>query len=348
MSTGLPAALVALAAAAALALPAAAQAPAPSKATPELIAAAKAEGKVSFYTSIEIKLAERLGKAFEAKYPGIKVQVERSGAERNFQRIMQEYGSNIRNADVIESSDAAHVLVWKRNGWLAPFVPEDVAKWPADQRDPDGTFAANRATLSVGGYNTKQLKPEEAPKSFADMVDAKWQGKIVKAHPGYSGTIMTATFQIAETLGWGYLEKLGKQKVMQVQSATDPPKKLASGERQVMADGVEYLMITMKKDGAPVEIIYPSEGTPLVAGMGAVLKAAPNPNAARLFAIFLFSQEGQQIACTEGGLRSFHPGVVEPGDRVPFAKIKTMKADPVAQEKAIEATKAKYTQYFGT
>ena len=115
---------------------------------------------------------------------------------------------------------------------LAPYVPEDVAlHYPAEHKDADGLFATWRISLCVIGYNTKLVKPEEAPKSFADLLDPKWSGKIVKAHPGYSGTIMTATFQTARDLGWQYFEKLAAQKVMQVQSAADPPKKLALGER---------------------------------------------------------------------------------------------------------------------
>src|SRR4029077_10819765 len=95
------------------------------------------------------------------------------------------------------------------------------------------------------GYNTELVKPEDAPKSFADLLDPKWAGKMVKAHPAYSGTIMTATFQIARELGWGYFEKLATQRVMQVQSSTDPPKKLALGERAIMADGNDTNIIPL-------------------------------------------------------------------------------------------------------
>ena len=69
---------------------------------------------------------------------------------------------------------------------------------------------------------------------------------------------------------------------MQVQSATDPPKKLALGERAVMADGNEYIMLQLKEKGEPIEIVYPTEGTPLIVGPNAIFKTAPNPNAARL------------------------------------------------------------------
>ena len=106
-----------------------AAAPPPEPVTPALIEAAKKEGQVSYYTSTDLPVAEKLAKAFEAKYPGIAVRVERTGAERVFQRIGQEYSSNIHAVDVVNSSDAAHFIVWKRDGILAPYVPEDVAKF---------------------------------------------------------------------------------------------------------------------------------------------------------------------------------------------------------------------------
>src|SRR5919109_508296 len=245
----------ALLAGAAFSAHALADAPPREAVTPALIEAAKQEGQVIYYTSTDLPVAEKLAKAFEAKYPGIAVRVERTGAERLFQRIGQEYSSNIHAIDIVNSSDAAHFIVWKRDGVLAPYVPEDVAKfYPAEHKDPDGQFASFRVWLSIIAYNTNLVKAEDAPKSFADLLDPKWKGKIVKAHPGYSGTIMTATYQMQRDLGWEYFEKLAKQNIMQVQSSADPPKKLDLGERAVMADGNEYNIFLLKESGQPVEL----------------------------------------------------------------------------------------------
>jgi iron(III) transport system substrate-binding protein len=328
--------------------PAMAEAPPPTTVTPELIKKAQDEKTVVFYTSVDVSVAEKVAKSFEAKYPGMKVQLERSGSERVFQRLGQEYGSKIYAADVVNTSDASHFIVWKRDDWLAPYVPEDVAAYfPSEHKDADGTFATWRMTLCVVAYNSKLVKLEDAPKSFADLLDPKWKGKMVKAHPSYSGTIVASTYEITRDLGWDYLEKLSKQSIMQVQSATDTPKKLAQGERAVMADGNEYNVFLVQETGAPIEIVYPTEGTPVITSPSAVLKNAPHPNAARLFQSYLFSTEGQQLLIDVGGLRSAHPNTKEKPGRTPLSQIKQMKDDPEAVEKQVETIKSKYSQYFG-
>jgi iron(III) transport system substrate-binding protein len=329
------------------ACPLRAAAPEPTAITPDLIAAARKEGKVVYYTSIDLPVSERMAKAFEARFPGIAVRVERTGAERIFQRIGQEYASSIHAVDVVNSSDASHFIVWKRDGLLAPFVPEDVAKqYAPEQKDPDGQFASFRAALSVIGYNTNLVRPADAPKSFADLLDPKWAGKIVKAHPGFSGTIMTATYEMSRDLGWDYFEKLARQRVMQVQAAADPPKKVALGERAIMADGNDYVLILVKESGGPVEIVYPAEGAPLVVGPNAVFRAAPNPNAARLFQCYCFTAECQQLVSDISGMHSFHPDVKEKPGRRPLRDIKVMKEDAAAVEKNAEEIKAHYTRIF--
>jgi iron(III) transport system substrate-binding protein len=310
---------------------AAAAPPAPTATTPELLAKAKDEKNIVWYTSIELQTAEKIAKAFETAHPGIDVQVERNGCERIVQRIAQERSSNIHAADVVECSDMTSLLDWKKQGWLAAYVPEDVAKYPADYRDPDGFYATDRLTLSPIEYNTRLVKPEEAPKSFADLLDPKWKGKIVKAHPGYSGTIMTVTYEISRDLGWDYLKKLGQQQVMQVQSAADPPKKVAQGERPVAADGGEYLPLQMIEKGAPLALVYPTEGTPSIPGGAGVVVDAPHPNAARVFANYLFSKDGQQLLVDMARIRSVHPDVKLPSEMKPLSEIKILKPDTEAQ-----------------
>src|SRR4051812_28138318 len=188
----------ALGAASLFASPVRAAAPAAEAITPALIEAAKKEGKCAFYTAMDLAFAERLGKTFEQKFPGITVRVERSGAERVFTRIGQEYSSNVHAVDVVNTADQSHCIVWKKNGWLAAYLPEEVAQhYDKAYYDPDGLHVTTRVLVSPFGVNTSLVKMDDAPKSFADLLDPKWKGKMCKAHPGYSGTIMNATFEIA-------------------------------------------------------------------------------------------------------------------------------------------------------
>ena len=180
------------------------------------------------------------------------MKVERSGAERNFQRIGQEYASKIYNCDVVNSSDAAHLIIWKREKMLAAYVPEDVARdFPDAHKDPDGMFASWRMTLCPIAYNTKLVKAEDAPKSFADLLDPKWSGKIVKAHPGYSGTIMTATQQLSRDLGWPLVRE-----ALQAEGHAGPVGDRAAEEggrwasAPIMADGGEYVRDRDEGDAA--------------------------------------------------------------------------------------------------
>ncbi len=337
--------LLAMSASAASGAAAWAQAAGPS---PDLIAAAKKDGTAVFHTSIDLPVAQKMVTDFEAAYPGIRIQLERTGAERVLQRIEQEYASNIKAADVVESSDVTMFLGWKKKGWLASYVPAEVARlWPAEERDPDGQFASVRTQLSVIAYNTRQVKPEDAPKGFADLLAPKWRNRMVKAHPGYSGTILTSTYATAKAMGWPYFDALAKQRILQVQSASDPPKKVAQGERSIMVDGSEYVVFYLKETGNPIEVVYATEGSPLISGQVAVMKEAPHPNAARLFAEYVFTARCQQLMSDLGGTRSFHPDVKLPPGRLPLSQIKVLRSDPNELAASGEEVKKKYTEYFG-
>jgi iron(III) transport system substrate-binding protein len=157
---------------------------------------------------------------------------------------------------------------------------------------------------------------------------------------------MTATQQLSRDLGWPWFEKLSKQKVMQVQSGTEPPKKMLAGERAVMVDGGEYLLILMKEKGDPVEIVYPTEGTPLITGPSGIMTKAPNPNAARLFQAWSMTAEAQQLNIDVAGLRSAHPQTHDkPGTRK-LSDIKTMREEPAVVADKADEIKAHYVKYF--
>ncbi|MGZ5037533.1 MAG: ABC transporter substrate-binding protein [Usitatibacter sp.] len=328
--------------AAALAPPAAAQ-----ETTPAMVAAAEKEGKVVWYSSVDVKVAEGVAKAFREAYPKIPVEVERSGSERVFQRINQEHQSGIRNVDVVNSSDASHFMFWKQQKWLAQHTPPDVKRFAPQYKDPDGYYATWRATLSVMAYNTNLVPESEAPKGYLDLLDPKWKGKLTKAHPGYSGTALTGTYALTKALGWGYLEKLAKQNVQQLQSTTATPKSIASGERAVMVDGNEYNMFIEIDKKSPVKIIYAKEGTPFVGSPTAIFADAPHPNASRVFQNFLYTPKIQQLIIDEGGARSVHPDVKEPPGRTPLSQIKTLPDDPAGMLPQVAEIKKRYTAIFG-
>jgi iron(III) transport system substrate-binding protein len=315
--------------------------------TPAMVAAAEKEGKVVWYTSVDVKVAEGLAKVFREQYPKIQLDVERSGSERVFQRINQEYQANIKNVDVVNSSDASHFMFWKQQKWLAAHTPPDAQKFASQYRDPEGFYHVWRATLCVMGYNTNLVKDAEAPRGYADLLDPKWKGKLTKSHPSYSGTSLTGTFAITKALGWDYLDKLSKQGVQQLQSTTATPKSIASGERAVMVDGNEYNMFIEIDAKSPVKVIYASEGTPFVTSPTAIFSGAPHPNAARVLQNFLYTAKAQQLLVDAGGARSVHPDVKEPANRTPLKDIKLLPDDPAGMLPQIAEIKKKYTALFG-
>lgn len=322
-------------------------APPATEVTPALVEAATKEGKVTYYTAMDLSVAEPMARTFEARYPGIKVVVERSGAERVFSRIGQEMMSKIYRVDVANSSDAAHFIAWKREGWLAPFLSTEMANdLPAEMIDADGMYCNQRTHLSAIAYNTKLVAPEDAPKGFMDLLQPKYVGKLVKGHPGYSGTIMTATQQIARELGWSYFEKLGKQKVLQVQSATEPPKRLEAGERAIAVDGSDYLFWMSKERGLPIEVVLAAEGTPQISNPMGIFKTSPNPNAARLLVSWIMSGEGQSFIVNLSGQYPANKQVKAKAGRPALSQIKTFKEDAAAVEKQADQIKAQYAKYF--
>ena len=309
-----------------------------------LIAAAKKEGEVVWYTTqIISQLVRPMSAAFEQKY-GIKVRSTRANSTELSVKIINESRAGKPQSDIFDGTST--VVPLKKEGYVLKWLPDAAKGYPAQYKDPEGYWVANNLYVLTPGFNTSLVAKGTEPRTYQALLDPKWRGKIVKAHPGYSGAILTATFVLARELGWSYFEKLAQQKVLQVQSAADPPKKLLLGERAVMADGNDYNLLLLKDQGQPVEVVYAIEGSPLIIVPSGVFRSAPNPNAARLFQSFFFSAEGQQLLVDNFAHRSFHAQVKEKAGHPPLSSLKLLKSDPAAVLAQSEEIKARYAKLF--
>jgi iron(III) transport system substrate-binding protein len=311
------------------------------------LAEARREGKVVWYTGAALFTAERVAKFFELAYPGIKVEVQRSGSERILQRLMQEAAAGIKNADVFNSSDVGHYVFLKKKGMLGKYAPAGVERFPESFRDPDGIAFGWRAFLIVISYNSKLLSSADAPKTWKDLLDPKWKGKLVTAHPGYSGAIATYMLALVNLYGWDYFKQLAQNKPHLTQSVHDPAQVVAAGERIVGANGAEYFLYSERKKGNPIGIVYPQDGIPLVVSPSAITSSSPHPAAARLFTDFIFTRNVQRFLADSEGLYVPHPEVTYPADKPKLSGLKILTFDPEELERRAEEIKKRFVEFFG-
>jgi iron(III) transport system substrate-binding protein len=307
--------------------------------------AAKKEGKVVWYSSLGLSVAQKICDAFNKKSLGVTCELNRDGSERIFQKVMQEAGANLSIADVVHTSDMSHFLDFKSKNMLAKHTPAGAEKFRPEFRDKDGFYTVLRGTPYVIGVNTQKVSKADTPKRWKDLLDPKWKGKLVHAHPGYSGVVTTGMTGLLGAFGWDYYATLAKNSPLVVQSAEDPPQKIAGGEAWVGATG-EYNIYRAAKRGQPIDIVFPEEGVPFVSSANAVLAKAPHPAAARFFTDWLFGKEAQQILADDG-LYVPNDEVTYPKDKRPLKDLKLLPAPPEEIHKRSDEIKDKFRELFG-
>ena len=306
---------------------------------------AKKEGKVVWYSSLGLSLAQKVCDTFNKKALGITCELNRDGSERIFQKVMQEAGANLAIADVVHTSDMSHYLDFKSKGMLAKYAPAGSEAFHPEFKDPEGFYYVLRGSPYVIAYNTQKVAKGEAPKRWKDLLDPRWKGKLVHAHPGYSGVVVTGMTGLLGAFGWDYYAALAKNGPLVVQSAEDPPMKISGGEAWVGVSA-EYNLYRAQKKGNPIEMVFAEEGSPFVSSANAVLAKAPHPNAARVFTDFLFGKEAQQIL-VDDGLYVPSAEVTYAKDKRPLKEIKILPATPQEILKRNEEIKEKFRELFG-
>lgn len=264
---------------------------------PALVAAAKKEGEVVWYTTLIVnQLVRPMVAAFEKKY-GIKVRYIRANSTVTTTRVLSEAKAGHIVGDVHDGTDGVETL--KRAGLIEHWMPDNWRDYPPEYRDPDGYWIATNAYFLCPGVNTQMVPANERPQTYEDLLNPKWKGKMAWAATsttsGAQGFIGNILLTMGQEKGMAYLRKLAKQKIINAAgSARQVLNNVIAGEYPIALQIFSHHTVISAKKGAPVTWIKMQPLTSTVNTI-AVIKGAPHPNAAKLLISFMVSPEGQKV-----------------------------------------------------
>lgn len=278
----------------------------------KLVEGAKKEGKLSVYYSLDDDNMDALMAGFQKTYPFLSVERYRAGGEAMAQKVVAEARAGQHLADVAWTSGSRFSWIWAEK-ILQPYDSPERKAFPPGALGDNWVGAVTVNTVMA--YNTNLVKKEDAPKTWADLADPKWKGKMI--HEATNVTVLD-----------GLMETVGKEKAIEIYKgiAKNQPSirrghdtlagQLAAGEMPLTATAYIYSIEALRKKGAPVDWVRTNPVFGEVMAM-AILARAPNPNAAKLFVDYTISQEGQQILAGRGrvvarpGMQTQPPGLVD-------------------------------------
>lgn len=263
------------------------------------MAAAKQEGSVRWYTSTPTTTAQKIANLFE-KDTGIKVELFRSGGSAVLSRFMQELNAGTKEADVITTSDPAAATTLAKRGVFVAFKPSNFDRIPAEVKDENGYWIAQRLNLLAIAVKGDAVKPQDRPKTWSDLTDPKYKGLEVMPDPSFTSLQLVAVATLSKTLGWGFYDKLAKNNIMIVQGHQQVEDMVKRGERPIAAEELDSYAADDRKAGQNIVTIYPTEGVFAIASPTAIVKGGPHPNAAKAFAQFMISDSVQNGFSQEG------------------------------------------------
>jgi iron(III) transport system substrate-binding protein len=307
------------------------------------VAKAKAEGKVILYTSLDTQIVDAVNASFKAKY-GIEVEYFRGGSADVTSKVLAEADASRLQADVVDASDVAALLVMKERGLLKPFKSEAAAVVGAELRDPDGTWIADRLTQAIIQYNTKEFGAKP-PASWKDLTGPSMSGRLT-FFSSANGDGAPRLYTLAKYLGWDLLKALAANKPLRVQTPQVITQLLESGERGVAFATNDNIAWRSKRTAKPTDYLFPKEGVPTELGGIGLMKASTRPNAAMLLHEWWMGKEGQEIL-VKSGKYSSRSDVAPPEGNPPLSALKLLTLDYAEYQKNRTDILKRMTDIFG-
>ncbi len=322
--------------------PAATTAPttAPTASSAAILEAAKKEGKLMIYTSLNAEEFETVLPPFQKKYPDIKVEFFRGDSEGVTQKAITEFRAQTYIPDILETNDV-NITQLISAGVVGQYRSPEAAAYPPGASDPDGYYTSARINLVVIAYNTNLVKKEDAPKKLEDLLDPKWTGKIALeaddwALLAYTGKVM------GEAKAQEFWTKLAAQKPRVVKGHTELANFLVAGEFYVTPNVYVHRVFSLQGKKAPIDWVKtdPVYAFPHVVS---IAKNAPHPNAAKVFIDWYLSKEGQEALVAAGRVPA-RPGVKTKPEGV-YDGLNIFYGDPKSLLKAADVQKQYYTLF---
>jgi iron(III) transport system substrate-binding protein len=299
---------------------------------------------VVWYTSTPIETANKIAKLFEER-SGLKVEMFRSGGTAILRRFQQEYDAKHIAADVLTTSDPAASNQLAEKGVFVPFKPEGFDKIAAEAKDADGRWIAQRLNMMTIFVRTDKVAEADRPKTWSDLTDAKYKGKLVTTDPSFTSLQLSVVGMLSQKLGWGYYEKLRANDMMIVQGNQQVSDNLKRGERLIAAGALDSYAADDRQAGHPIATVYPTEGTFIIPSPTGVVKGSPDPNAAKLFAAFMITPDVQKLFPEDGGYAA-RADIAPPPGSPDLATLKTIPVDYKFIESQAAAIKKKFNAIF--
>ena len=306
--------------------------------------AAKKEGKLVWYTSTPVETGQKIADLF-AKEHGIKVEMFRSGGSAILRRFQQEMDAGRAAADVLTHSDPAAAAAMARKGLFVAFKPKNFDKIPDAAKDPHGNYIAQRLNLMVIYVRQDKVAAADEPKSWDDVLDPKYKGKLVMTDPSFTALQVSVVGMMSKMRGWDFYEKLRKNDIMVVQSNQQASDMLKRGERVIAVGALDSYAADERRAGHVMKTLYPADGVFVIPSPTAIVKGSPNPNAAKLFAEFMISDEVQKLFPADGGYAA--RADIAPPEGSPAVKdLRIIAVDYDYIEKETGRIKRKFNEVF--
>ena len=301
-------------------------------------------GDLTLYTSQPDSDAAETVAAFEAATPGVKVQIFRSGTSDLMGKLAAEFAAGAPQPDVLLIADAVSMETLKSDGRLMKYEGANTEGFDENAIDPEGYYFGSKLITTGIMYNTAASKK---PEHWSDLTGDAYKNLVVMPSPLYSGAaaFLLSGFVEDPALGWDFFAKMQVNGLTAVRGNGAVLKSVASGEN-AYGIVVDFLAMNAKKDGSPIEFVFPSEGVPAVTEPVAIMSTADNIEDARRFVDFILSDAGQKLALSQGYLPA-KASVGSPDWLPEGVQVKVMDILAATVSPKIANNKERFSKMFG-